>query len=166
MVLLNSFHVRKSVETPKWKAHSNLKSFNWPRGALGREVLKSSKTMDSSKDTLILIHILHIFSPVHKSILKERSDGVDVILAHLPNVLEQKGQRLQYTILHIQLRHLKVNDVIRQGGKNEGIKKIGICSLPQIWYEKLKSSSRSGSRFKTRFQIQYLPSNYRNPFLL
>lgn len=43
--------------------------------------------------------------PVHESILQQRRDGIDVVFAHLSNVLEQEGEGLQYTVLHVELRH-------------------------------------------------------------
>ena len=43
--------------------------------------------------------------PVHECILKQWRHRVDVILAHLANVLEHEGERLEDAILYIQLRH-------------------------------------------------------------
>lgn len=43
--------------------------------------------------------------PVHESILQQRRDGIDVVFAHLSNVLEQEREGLQYTVLHVELRH-------------------------------------------------------------
>ncbi len=45
------------------------------------------------------------FPPVHQSIFKERSDGIDVVLPHLTNILKEEGKGLEDTILDIQLRN-------------------------------------------------------------
>ena len=44
-------------------------------------------------------------SPVHEGVLEERRDCVDVVLAHLADVLEQEAQRLENTVLHVELGH-------------------------------------------------------------
>mmetsp|Transcript_21279 Transcript_21279/g.52407 ORF Transcript_21279/g.52407 Transcript_21279/m.52407 type:complete len:375 (-) Transcript_21279:2187-3311(-) len=41
---------------------------------------------------------------VHQGVLQEWCDGVDVVLAHLPDVLEQEGQGLEHAVLHVELR--------------------------------------------------------------
>ena len=41
---------------------------------------------------------------IDKGILKERSDSINVILAHFTNVLEEEGERLEHAVLHVQLR--------------------------------------------------------------
>ncbi len=43
---------------------------------------------------------------VHERVLQQRRHGVDVVLAHLADVLEQERQRLEHAVLHVQLRHL------------------------------------------------------------
>mmetsp|Transcript_6583 Transcript_6583/g.12407 ORF Transcript_6583/g.12407 Transcript_6583/m.12407 type:complete len:352 (+) Transcript_6583:251-1306(+) len=40
--------------------------------------------------------------PVHQRILQKRSDSINVVFAHFPNVLKQEGQRLKDTILYIE----------------------------------------------------------------
>ena len=42
--------------------------------------------------------------PVYQSVLKHWCYGVDVILAHVTNVLEHEAQGLQHTILDVELR--------------------------------------------------------------
>lgn len=42
---------------------------------------------------------------VSQGILEQRSNCVDIILCHFPNVLEHEGQTLQDTILNIQFLH-------------------------------------------------------------
>ena len=37
--------------------------------------------------------------PVHECVLEERRDGVDVVLAHLADVLEEEGERLEHAVL-------------------------------------------------------------------
>lgn len=44
-------------------------------------------------------------SPVHESVFEERSDGIDVVLAHLAHVLEHEGQRLKDAVLDVELGH-------------------------------------------------------------
>ena len=38
-------------------------------------------------------------SPVHEGVLEERRDCVDVVLAHLADVLEEEGERLEHAVL-------------------------------------------------------------------
>mmetsp|Transcript_29025 Transcript_29025/g.67289 ORF Transcript_29025/g.67289 Transcript_29025/m.67289 type:complete len:780 (-) Transcript_29025:1289-3628(-) len=40
---------------------------------------------------------------VHQGVLQQRGDSVNVVLAHLTNILEQKRQRLEHTVLHVEL---------------------------------------------------------------
>mmetsp|Transcript_25028 Transcript_25028/g.71298 ORF Transcript_25028/g.71298 Transcript_25028/m.71298 type:complete len:651 (-) Transcript_25028:1818-3770(-) len=42
---------------------------------------------------------------VHEGVLENRRHGVDVVLAHLADVLEHEAQTLEHAVLHIQLRH-------------------------------------------------------------
>ena len=44
-------------------------------------------------------------SPVHERVLQEGRDGVDVVLAHLADVLKQKGERFEHAVLHVELRN-------------------------------------------------------------
>ena len=38
-------------------------------------------------------------SPIHERVLEERCDSVDVVLAHLADVLEEEGERLEHAVL-------------------------------------------------------------------
>ena len=42
---------------------------------------------------------------IHERVFEQRRDGVDVILSHLSNVLEQTRQRFQHAVLHVALGH-------------------------------------------------------------
>ena len=42
---------------------------------------------------------------VHQSVLQHRSDSVDVVFAHLSNILEQETKTLENTILYIEFRY-------------------------------------------------------------
>mmetsp|Transcript_30967 Transcript_30967/g.55423 ORF Transcript_30967/g.55423 Transcript_30967/m.55423 type:complete len:657 (+) Transcript_30967:141-2111(+) len=42
---------------------------------------------------------------VHQRVLQQRRHCVDVVLPHLADVLEQKAQRLEHPVLHVELRH-------------------------------------------------------------
>lgn len=42
-------------------------------------------------------------SPVHECVLQQRCDSVDVVFAHLSNVLKQEGQGFQHTVLDVKL---------------------------------------------------------------
>ena len=42
---------------------------------------------------------------VHQSVLQQRSDSVDVVFAHLSNILEQETKTLENTILYIEFRY-------------------------------------------------------------
>jgi hypothetical protein len=42
---------------------------------------------------------------IHEGVLQQRHDGVDVVLRHLANVLEQERQRLEHAVLHVELGH-------------------------------------------------------------
>ena len=44
-------------------------------------------------------------SPVHECILQQRCYSVDVVLAHLSDVLEQEGKGLQHAVLNVELWH-------------------------------------------------------------
>ena len=53
--------------------------------------------------------------PVHQSIFEQGCHSVDIILSHLPNVFKEKGERLEDTILDVQLRH---TILIHEGGED------------------------------------------------
>ena len=53
--------------------------------------------------------------PVHQSIFEQRCHSVDIILSHLANVFKEKGERLEDTILDVQLRH---TILIHEGGED------------------------------------------------
>mmetsp|Transcript_9934 Transcript_9934/g.17038 ORF Transcript_9934/g.17038 Transcript_9934/m.17038 type:complete len:221 (-) Transcript_9934:402-1064(-) len=55
---------------------------------------------------------------VHESVLQQGGDGVDVVLAHLADVLEEEGQRLEHAVLHVELRHAVL--VHERGEHGEG----------------------------------------------
>ena len=55
--------------------------------------------------------------PVHERVLQQWRDGVDVVLAHLPDVLKQEGERLEDTVLHVQLGHAVLVHERRQHGE-------------------------------------------------
>mmetsp|Transcript_9557 Transcript_9557/g.28759 ORF Transcript_9557/g.28759 Transcript_9557/m.28759 type:complete len:603 (-) Transcript_9557:2583-4391(-) len=60
---------------------------------------------------------------VHEGVLQQRRHRVDVVLPHLPDVLEQEAQRLQHPVLHIKLRHLVL---VHEGGQHgEGGTSLG-----------------------------------------
>lgn len=40
--------------------------------------------------------------PVHESVLQERGDRVDVVLAHLSNILKEEAERLEHSVLHVE----------------------------------------------------------------
>lgn len=42
---------------------------------------------------------------VHESVLEQRRHRVNVVLAHLADVLEHERQRLEHAVLHVQLGH-------------------------------------------------------------
>ena len=42
---------------------------------------------------------------VHQSVLQQWSDSVDVVFAHLSNILEQETKTLENTILYIEFRY-------------------------------------------------------------
>lgn len=44
-------------------------------------------------------------SPVHQCVLQKWRDSVDVVFAHLSDVLEQEGQWLEHTVLYVELWH-------------------------------------------------------------
>ena len=46
--------------------------------------------------------------PIDERILQQGRNGVDVVLAHLPNVLKQEGECLQHPVLHVELRYLHI----------------------------------------------------------
>lgn len=54
---------------------------------------------------------------VHKRVLDERRDGVDVVLAHLANVLEHEAERLEHTVLNVELGHSILVHEARQDGE-------------------------------------------------
>ena len=55
--------------------------------------------------------------PVHQSIFEQRCHSVDIILSHLANVFKEKGERLEDTILDVQLRHTILIHEGREDGK-------------------------------------------------
>ena len=62
-------------------------------------------------------------SPVHERVLEERRDGVDVVLAHLADVLEEEGERLEDAVLHVELGHAVL--VHEAGQHGEGRARLG-----------------------------------------
>ena len=55
------------------------------------------------------------YIPVHKSIFQQRCHGIDIILAHLPNVLKHEAQGLKHAVLNVQLRHTVL---VHEAGEN------------------------------------------------
>mmetsp|Transcript_22144 Transcript_22144/g.59274 ORF Transcript_22144/g.59274 Transcript_22144/m.59274 type:complete len:407 (+) Transcript_22144:133-1353(+) len=61
--------------------------------------------------------------PIHERVLEDGGDGVDVVLAHLADVLEHEAQALEDTVLHVQLRHAVL--VHQRGQYREGATRLG-----------------------------------------
>ena len=95
--------------------------------------------------------------PVHQRIFQQRGDCVDIVLAHLPDVLEEKGERFQNSVLDIQFR----NTVLVHESRDDGKGGAGFCDdgngycgadtiLPLLDLEIVEESSqhilRSGER--------------------
>ncbi len=55
--------------------------------------------------------------PVHQSVLEQRADGVDVVLAHLADVLKHERQRLEDAVLDVQLGHPVLVHQAREDGE-------------------------------------------------
>mmetsp|Transcript_67790 Transcript_67790/g.141343 ORF Transcript_67790/g.141343 Transcript_67790/m.141343 type:complete len:562 (-) Transcript_67790:1430-3115(-) len=54
---------------------------------------------------------------VHECVLQQRRHGVHVVLAHLADVLEEEGQRLEHAVLHVELRQAVLVEKGREHGK-------------------------------------------------
>src|SRR6266480_4017349 len=54
---------------------------------------------------------------IGKSVFKKRSDGIDVILCHLSNVLKEEGHGLDHTVLNIQFGNSIFVHQCRQNGE-------------------------------------------------
>mmetsp|Transcript_85338 Transcript_85338/g.241568 ORF Transcript_85338/g.241568 Transcript_85338/m.241568 type:complete len:278 (+) Transcript_85338:126-959(+) len=61
--------------------------------------------------------------PIHERVLEDGGDGVDVVLAHLADVLEHEAQALEDTVLHVQLRHAVL--VHQRGQHRERAARLG-----------------------------------------
>ena len=64
-----------------------------------------------------------MYSPVHEGVLEQRRDRVDVVLAHLADVLEEERERLQDAVLDVELRHAVL--VHEAGQHGEGGARLG-----------------------------------------
>ena len=95
--------------------------------------------------------------PVHQRIFQQWGDCVDIVLAHLPDVLEEKGERFQNSVLDVQFR----NTVLVHESRDDGEGGAGFCNdgngycgadtiLPLLDLEIVEESSqhilRSGER--------------------
>eukprot|EP00053_Salpingoeca_punica_P017422 m.167819 g.167819 ORF g.167819 m.167819 type:complete len:1096 (+) comp17202_c1_seq2:150-3437(+) len=60
---------------------------------------------------------------VHQGVLQQWGDGVDVVLAHLADVFEHEGERLEHAVLHVELRHAVLVHERRQN--SEGRARLG-----------------------------------------
>ncbi len=60
---------------------------------------------------------------VDEGVLEEGGDGVDVVLGHLANVLEEEGEGLEHTVLHVELGHAVL--VHERGQDGEGRARLG-----------------------------------------
>lgn len=70
------------------------------------------------------------FVPVHKSVLQERGDRVDVVLAHLSDVLKQEAERLEHSVLHVQFWYsVLVHERWQNGERRTGLRddRYGYC---------------------------------------
>lgn len=64
--------------------------------------------------------------PVHECVFQQRRHSVDVVFAHLSNVLEQKGERLEHAILHVELRDtVLVHERGQNGERRAGLRHYG-----------------------------------------
>lgn len=67
-----------------------------------------------------------VLSPVHQCILQQGRDSIDVVLAHLPDVLKQEGQGLEHAVLHVELRHaVLVHESGEHGERRTGLSHDG-----------------------------------------
>lgn len=57
------------------------------------------------------------YLPIHECIFQQWCDSVDVVFAHLSNVLEQKREGLEYTVLYVKFRNTVFIHECRQNGK-------------------------------------------------
>ena len=64
--------------------------------------------------------------PVHEGIFKQRCHCIDVVLAHLSNVLKQERKRLEDTILNIELRYsVLIHEGWQHGEGRTGLRNNG-----------------------------------------
>lgn len=59
----------------------------------------------SCKQVAVFACTSRFISPVHERILQQWRDGVDVVFAHLSDVLKQEGEGLENTVLHVEFRN-------------------------------------------------------------
>ena len=68
-------------------------------------VLQDKTLATTFKNTQARTHTQCCHLPVHECIFKQWRHRIDVILAHLADILEHKGQRFEDAILYVQLRY-------------------------------------------------------------
>ncbi|RUP50239.1 hypothetical protein BC936DRAFT_139883 [Jimgerdemannia flammicorona] len=55
--------------------------------------------------------------PIHKRVFEQRRDGIDIILAHLTDILEDERHRLEHAVLYVELWHAVLVHEGRQDGE-------------------------------------------------
>jgi hypothetical protein len=69
------------------------------------------------RDTSQILILVSYQVSVHECILEQWCDSVDIILAHFAYVLKEKGERLEHTVLHVELGHPVLVHQRRQHGE-------------------------------------------------